>query len=339
MKMNWSEHAKIQRKEMQKQIEELQEKLKALEEKSPAEEAYKRVYDRYPITDIRDTCWDGSSWEHFREGYITAKGEGDVVEPSMTNCILEGNPPNGYVAWNVWYDEMGSQGILHNLKISSKDYQPTPQEPEDNEWKTVALGFGENLSAIGPCGYYDFSPGEWVEWALNAYEKTADDYLSLLKKEKVKVKKSKELIRESVKWCEEHPDESVEEYLKPHTPEKTEKLLREAFQKVQQTEEWKETQRKIDSNYDELVESGTEPPEPTSTVFRQKLFDGIKSVFYDPDYERTHWKLKVDMAVDEVLTHFYDIIPEPQEPVYDEFAKGRNCCLAEIKMCMEHTDD
>jgi hypothetical protein len=148
-----------------------------------------------------------------------------------------------------------------------------------------------------------------------------------------------DVVRESVKWCEEHRDESVEDYLKPHTPEQTEKLLREAFQKVQQTEEWKETQRKIDSNYDELVESETSPQEPTSTVFRQKLFDGIKSVFYDPDYERTHWKLKVDMAVDEVLTHFYDILPEPQEPVYDEFAKGRNCCLAEIKMYMEHTDD
>jgi len=135
----------------------------------------------------------------------------------------------------------------------------------------------------------------------------------------------------------EEPDESVEDYLKPHTPEKTEKLLREAFQKVQQTEEWKETQRKIDGN--ELVESGTEPPEPTSTVFRQKLFDGIKSVFYDPDYERTHWKLKVDMTVDEVLTHFYDILPEPQEPICDEFVKGWNCCLAEIKACMEFSDD
>jgi hypothetical protein len=66
-----------------------------------------------------------------------------------------------------------------------------------------------------------------------------------------------------------------------------------------------------------LVESGTEPSEPTSTVFRQKLFDGIKSVFYDPDYERTHWKMKVDMAVDEVLTHFYDILPEPEEYIGD----------------------
>ncbi len=48
--------------------------------------------------------------------------------------------------------------------------------------------------------------------------------------------------------------------------------------------------------------------EPTSE-FRQKLFDGIKSVFYDPEYERTHWSVKVNMAVDEVLTHFQDVIP------------------------------
>ena len=65
--------------------------------------------------------------------------------------------------------------------------------------------------------------------------------------EKIQEEQKWDAVRESVKWCEEHPDESVEEYLKPHTPEKTEKLLREAFQKVQQTEEWKETQRKIDA--------------------------------------------------------------------------------------------
>lgn len=92
--------------------------------------------------------------------------------------------------------------------------------------------------------------------------------------------------------------------------------------------------------YDEVEwDEKDNPPEPTSTAFRQKLFDGIKSVFYDPDYERTHWKMKVNMAVDEVLTHFYDIIPEPQEPICDEFDKGWNCCLAEIKAFMEHTDD
>lgn len=71
-------------------------------------------------------------------------------------------------------------------------------------------------------------------------------------------KEMEELIRESLKWCEEHPEESVEDYLRPQAPEKTEKLLREAFQKVQQTEEWKETQRKIDGNYEDMVKN---PPE------------------------------------------------------------------------------
>ena len=67
-----------------------------------------------------------------------------------------------------------------------------------------------------------------------------------------------DVVRESVKWCEEHPDESVEDYLTPQTPDKIEENLREAFQKVQQTEEWKETQRKIDSNYDDMVKNPLE---------------------------------------------------------------------------------
>jgi hypothetical protein len=176
----------------------------------------------------------------------------------------------------------------------------------------------------------------WWDVFCKGYNASKEDY----KVEEPKKEQKWDVVRESVKWCEEHPDESVEEYLKPHTPEKTEQLLREAFKKVQQTEEWKETQRKIDSNYDELVESETSPPEPTSTVFRQKLFDGIKSVFYDPDYERTHWKMKVDMAVDEVLTHFYDIIPEPfEKELQDDFEKGWNSCLKSIEIYMEFGDD
>jgi hypothetical protein len=263
-----------------KEIEVLTKKLSFLEElsqtKSPCEIAYKRVYGEYPMGE--------PFWIVFKKGYEAHQSLVDdankiIAAASMTNCTLEGNPPNGCSAWSKWFELFGSKGILHNLKISAKEYQPKEKE---QKW---------------------------------------------------------DVVRESVKWCEEHKNESVEDYLTPQTPDKIEENLREAFQKVQQTEEWKETQRKIDSNYDELVERGTAPPEPTSTVFRQKLFDGIKSVFYDPDYERTHWKLKVDMTVDEVLTHFYDILPEPQEPICDEFVKGWNCCLAEIKACMEFSDD
>ena len=75
--------------------------------------------------------------------------------------------------------------------------------------------------------------------------------------------------------------------------------------------------------------------EPTSSEFRQKLFDGIKSVFYDPEYELTHWKMKVNMAVDEVLTHFYDVIPDKEYPSNNTYDMGWNDCIDAIKGEME----
>lgn len=62
--------------------------------------------------------------------------------------------------------------------------QEEPEEQKENEWKSVALRFGEKLVSVGPCGYYDFTPDDWYEWAVNTYEKLADDWLNLLKKEK-----------------------------------------------------------------------------------------------------------------------------------------------------------
>ena len=93
------------------------------------------------------------------------------------------------------------------------------------------------------------------------------------------------------------------------------------------------------NNIEEVLDNPTTLPESPTSEFRQKLFDGIKSVFYDPDYERTHWSVKVNMAVDEVLTHFQDVIPASQDPIYDDIDKGWNCCLARIKMSMEHTNE
>ena len=88
--------------------------------------------------------------------------------------------------------------------------------------------------------------------------------------------------------------------------------------------------------YDEVEwDEKDNPPEPTSTVFRQKLFDGIKSVFYDPEYERTHWKMKVNMAVDEVLTHFYDVIPDKEYHSNTTYDMGWNDCIDAIKGEME----
>jgi len=88
-------------------------------QKSPAEEAYKEIYGDYPVGE--------PFWTVFKKGYEAA--EKSKVEPSMINCVLEGNPPNGYSCWKEWFKELGSKGILHNLKISSKEFKEKVEEP------------------------------------------------------------------------------------------------------------------------------------------------------------------------------------------------------------------
>ena len=69
----------------------------------------------------------------------------------------------------------------------------------------------------------------------------------VVKKEKEMIRQNlKTSIRESVKWCEENPDKDPLDWVKPQTPEETEKSLREAFVEAQKTEKWKEIQKLID---------------------------------------------------------------------------------------------
>ena len=120
---------------IEEEIKMLQSKLEFYKElektKTPVEEAYKKWWGEYPGTEIW-TTFDEVRWVGFQAGY-NASEEAKVAkkpEPSMTNCVITGNPPNGYSYWNQWYNEQGSKGILHNLRISTIDSQPTPQKPE-----------------------------------------------------------------------------------------------------------------------------------------------------------------------------------------------------------------
>ena len=91
------------------------------------------------------------------------------------------------------------------------------QEPQDNEWRSVALRFGEKLSDNGPGGYYELSPAAWFRWAVFTYGKGQH---------------IKDAVRESVKWCEEHQNENPLDCLKPQHPEQVENGLKEAFREA-----------------------------------------------------------------------------------------------------------
>jgi hypothetical protein len=124
---------------MTNKIEELKEKIAAMqntlrvleqleEEKTDVEKEYRDAYGHFPETSgFAMTDGDVISWDAFQKGYNAAKKS--KIKPFLINCVLEGNPPNGYSHWNEWFRELGSKGILHNLKISSIDFKEKVEEP------------------------------------------------------------------------------------------------------------------------------------------------------------------------------------------------------------------
>ena len=76
--------------EVKAQIKVLEKKLSFLEElektKSPVEEAYKRVYGKYPVKDVSEDLtpldnWNVISWDAFQKGYDAAYEEKVSQEP------------------------------------------------------------------------------------------------------------------------------------------------------------------------------------------------------------------------------------------------------------------
>ena len=116
-----------------------------------------------------------------------------------------------------------------------------------------------------------------------------------------------DVIRESVKWCEEHPEKSVKDYLKPHTPEQVDAGLKEAFR--------------------EAVKQGV----VSSSTKRQNLYDIICDCMVK--YNSTVYP----GLICDILDAIEEWLPKPQsaagsQNVDVEFlVDGYNDCLNEIK--------
>ena len=150
---------------------------------------------------------------------------------------------------------------------------------------------------------------------VNGDVRPIDDVVRETKNQQIK-----ELVRESVKWCEEHPDESVEDYLRPKTPEQTEKSLKEAFVKAQQTEEWKETQRKIDAPKESWMNKSDEelvamleknPPDCLKFVMGKTLEQIIERWWCDT-FTGTHEKWSMEECIDDLIDQIELFLPRSQ---------------------------
>jgi len=57
----------------------------------------------------------------------------------------------------VWREHKAIDGLRQLLEA----------EPVQDEWKNAAIRLGEELSSVGPDGYYNMTSRQWLDWALS----------------------------------------------------------------------------------------------------------------------------------------------------------------------------
>ena len=281
----------------------LQEKLQKLEEQDPEMLLLRQGkidivdYDgkKYFRIEYTDSFADAYSWYVRKVGEDAIRPVRDVnvyapLEELYQKEVVKQKDDYPYKKYTP--QERGDQ--IHKEveneieKLQEKNWYVA----EENDWKTVALLFGKKLPVIPPYGYDELSPNGWYMWVVFNY----DNYI-----------KQRDL-------------ESGYYPTPPQTPEQIEKSLREAFQKVQQTEKWKETQRKIDAPKESWMNKSDEelvamleknPPDCLKFVMGKTLEQIIERWWCDT-FTGTHEKWSMEECIDDLIDQIELFLPRSQ---------------------------
>ena len=165
-----------------------------------------------------------------------------------------------------WQGFQAGYEFAYAISTAKEVMEKVQEEQEEDEWKSVALRFGEKLSGYLSDGYYELSPAAWFRWAVFTYGKT---------------QQVKELVKESVKWCEENPDKDPLDCLKPQTPEQVADGLKEAFREAVKQGIIPEVDKVRDVFMNEMVEKQSK----TLTDIVYRWWDDVFTTHSDWDME------------------------------------------------------
>ena len=148
----------------------------------------------------------------------------------------------------------------------------------------------------------------------------------------IQVKKEKELVCESVKWCEENPDKDPLDWLKPQTPEQVADGLKEAFRTAIKEGIIPEIKQPTDELIEKLVKK---PPEFLKFELGQSLTDLI----YDwwEDVFTTNSNDDMETSIEDLVDRIYKWLPKSQSAAgsqslgVEDMVEGFNDCLNKIK--------
>ena len=124
----------------------------------------------------------------------------------------------------------------------------------------------------------------------------------------IHVKKEKEqkwdVVRESVKWCEEHPDESVEDYLTPQTPEQVDAGLRNAMRKAKKDGVFDEPTKPMNEVLDRLENKYKDAEENAASYMTDEVVNRMLKKWEENPPE--FLKFELGRSLEALITRWWD---------------------------------
>jgi hypothetical protein len=266
----------------------LQEKLQKLEEIEKQPRMNLQQEGEYAVVSYHDKTYYRLEGEVTFSWYIKKGVSANyrvptlvMVEDAETERLLEG----------IYYNHI-------QVKKEKEQRTKTPVEECYKDWWGQYPEL-ETDSQYDDTRWQGFQAGYEFAYAIS----TAKEVM-----EKVQEEQKWDAVRESVKWCEEHPNENPLDWLKPQTPEQVEQGLKEAFR--------------------EAVKQGV----VSSSNKPQTLYDVIADW-----WEYLEDTLDMDSSIKDLVNDIEEWLPKEQSAAGSQNAyvecsvEGFNDCLKKIK--------
>jgi hypothetical protein len=270
---------------------------------------------------------------------------------------------------------------IQQLKEDIALLQMKLQKLEETQMTLEKSGEFSIVSYNGETYYrtlYDVVCGGWYKTDTNGevfylVEDETERKLEKLYHEQVVVEEPKkeqkwDVVRESVKWCEEHPDESVEEYLKPHTPEQVDAGLRNAMRQAKKdgvfdepTKPMNEVLDRLENKWNSATENAAsymtdevvnrmlkkwETDPPSFLRFELgKTLEALITRWWDDVYDGIHQDWDREVAIDDLIDQIQLWLPREQSHEGTQSASvidlvdGYNDALTKIKSKLRNKKD
>ena len=237
-----------------------------------------------------------------------------------------------------WQGFQAGYEFAYAISTAKEVMEKVQEEQEEDEWKSVALRFGEKLSGYLSDGYYELSPSAWFRWAVFTYGKG---------------QQIKDAVRESVKWCEEHPDENPLDWVKPQTPEQVADGLKEAFREAvkqgivssvdEPTKPMNEVLDRLENKYENddvvnrMLKKWEENPPDFLRFELGKSLEALITRWWDDVYDGIHQDWDREVAIDDLIDQIQLWLPKSQSSSGTQSASvidlvdGYNDALTKIK--------